>query len=155
VVSFPDTESVMSQDIRLVGLYAVHQGSILPVPEAGLAPAVPGDDRHVPGDGQAPDVALCPARSHPSSWISSLNIPDPIGVRSACGYVHPITVPGQAEDLPMLSVQLTVVVEPLRRDVEQADNPSSVPTAIALSFSEFLNRSLFLGHLNQILTAFD
>ena len=35
------------QNLSLVGLYAVHQGSILPVPEAGLASAVPGDDGHV------------------------------------------------------------------------------------------------------------
>ena len=113
-------------------MYAVHQGSILPIPEAGLAPAVPRDDRHVPCDGQAPDVCLCPAHSHPSSWMPSLNIPDPNGVHVACGYVLPITVPGHAEDPPLLSFQLPVEVEPLPCDIEQADNPFSVPTAIAL-----------------------
>ena len=126
---------------------------ILPIPGAGLASAVPGDDSHVAGDGHAPDdgllVPLRPAVRHPCSRMPCLDIPDPDCVRAACGYVDPITVPGQAEDPPLLHVQHPVVVPPLPRDVEQADKLRSPhrpqPSWSPLVFSQAPGRGRFSG----------
>ena len=117
------------QNLSLVRLYAVHQGSILPLPEAGLASAVPGDDGHVACDSHAPDDGPLfphpPTRSHPWSRMPCLDILDPDGICAACGYVDPVKV--QDEDPPLLAVQHPFVVYPLPRDVEQADKPLPSP----------------------------
>ena len=143
-----------AQDVSLVTLHGVHQGAIPSVPEACLAPAVPGDHGHVRSEGDAPDdrllIPLGSPGGHPGGGVAGRGVPDPDGVCAAGGEVKPINMPGEAENSALLPVQHLHILRTLIGQGEQAHkpeedtfnmwfhsifttHPSSVPTAMVVA----------------------